>query len=236
MQEDKMTIGDETPLAALVRKLYANPLSGKEIEAKSFEAIDREAGSHGFGEKEWQVVRRMIHTSADFSIAGDVCFLEGALNAGATALSQGRAIYVDSNMMRAGISLARLREVSGRYGAESIICHVADPDVAAAANEAGLPRAIFAVRKAAPMIDGAVVCFGNSPAGLLELNRLIMEEDIRPALVIAMPVGFVHVEESKNELMGLRVPAIVLKGRRGGSALAVSVIHALCSISKESVL
>jgi precorrin-8X/cobalt-precorrin-8 methylmutase len=231
-----MKKADEVPPAALVRKLYENPLSGKEIEAKSFEAIDREAGSHGFGEKEWQIVRRMIHTSADFSIAGDVSFLEGALDAGVTALSTGRSMYVDSNMMRAGISLARLREVWPRYEAEHIICHVADPDVAVAAYEAGLPRAIFAVRKAAPVINGAVVCFGNSPAGLLELNRLIIEEGIRPALVIAMPVGFVHVEESKNELMGLRVPAIVLKGRRGGSALAVSVIHALCSISKESVL
>ncbi len=231
-----MKTGDKAAETAFVRKLYEHPLSGREIEVKSLETIDREAGDHGFGEKEWQVVRRMIHTSADFSLMKDVHFLNGALDAGPAALSAGRTIYVDSNMMRAGISLARLREVREQYGPADVVCHVADPDVAAAADEARLPRAVFAVRKAIPVLDGAIVCFGNSPVGLLEVNRLIMEEGIRPALVIAMPVGFVHVEESKEELMGLHMPAIVLGGRRGGSALAVSVIHALCNIVKESAL
>jgi hypothetical protein len=100
------------------------------------------------------------------------------------------------------------------------------------ARQSRLPRSLFAIRKAKSILDGGLAVFGNSPIALLELNRLILEEQIRPALVIAMPVGFVHVVESKEELMSLDVPYIALSGRRGGSPLAVSVVHALCSIAE----
>jgi len=216
---------------ALVRKLYANPLSGEAIEALSFAAIEREAKAHSFTAGQWQVVRRMIHSTADFGLLDETRFSPDAINCGIQALRAGRPIYADSNMIRAGLSLARLRAVCASYGQRSVFCHVADEDLANEARAAGLPRALFAVRKAKSMLEGAIVLFGNSPVGLLELNRLIIEENLRPALVVAMPVGFVHVVESKQELMSLPVPFVALAGRRGGSPLAVSVLHALAALA-----
>ncbi len=215
----------------MIHRFYASPLSGEEIEARSMEIIDKEAPSHPFNPDEWQVVRRMIHTTGDFSLIDAVRFSQDAIAIGIEALRKGRTIYVDSRMIEAGLSLPRLRSVTPSYGKKSIVCTVADEDVAKQANQSGLPRAIFSLRKAKPILNGSLLVFGNSPIALLELNRLILEENIRPALVIAMPVGFVHVIESKEELMSLDVPYIAVKGRRGGSPLAVSVIHALCTIA-----
>ncbi|HEY3319996.1 MAG TPA: precorrin-8X methylmutase [Planctomycetota bacterium] len=216
---------------ALVRALYENPLSGEQIEAASFAAIDRESPSHSFTPEQWAVVRRMIHTTADFGLMEEVRFSTDAIASAIAALRGGAAIYSDSNMIRAGLSIARLRRVCPKYDAGSLVCHVADEDVAAEARVARLPRAIFSVRKAQSRLNGGIVLFGNSPVGLMEVNRLILEENLRPALVVGMPVGFVHVVESKQELMSLPVPYIALAGRRGGSPLAVSVVHALASLA-----
>jgi precorrin-8X/cobalt-precorrin-8 methylmutase len=219
----------------LMRAFLESPMSGPEIEARSFEIIDSEAPANEFSPDQWQVVRRMIHTVGDFSIMENVRFSDDAIPAAVDALRRGSPIYVDSNMMRSGISLARLKNVCPDYTPDSINCHVADKDVAEQAKETSLPRSLFAVRKAQGVLNGGIAAFGNAPAALLELNRMIIEEGIRPALVIAMPVGFVHVVESKQELMSLGVPYIALDGRRGGSPLAVSVIHALCSVAGEIV-
>ncbi len=220
--------GLETPA---IHHLYENPMSGAAIEAASFAAIDQEAGDHGFSTDQWEVVRRMIHATADFSLAQTVRFSAGALESAAAALAKASPIYVDSQMIRSGISLARLRTVNATYSPADLHCHVADPDVARKAAAAGLPRSIFAVRKARQTLDGGIAVFGNAPVALLELNRLIVEENIRPALVIAVPVGFVHVTESKHELMGLGVPYVAVEGRRGGSPMAVSIVHALCTVA-----
>jgi precorrin-8X/cobalt-precorrin-8 methylmutase len=216
----------------LIHELLRNPLSGPEIEARSFAIIDHELpGRNGFAPDAWEVVRRMIHTCADPSLADQIKFSPHAIAAGANALRQGRAIYADSNMIRAGLSLARLRSANERYGPDSIVCHVADTDVAKESEGRRLPRSLYAIRKAKSLLEGGIAVFGNAPVALLELNRMVLEENIRPALVIAMPVGFVHVVESKQELMSLGVPFIAVQGRRGGSTLAVSVVHALCSIA-----
>ena len=98
----------------------------------------------------------------------------------------------------------------------------------------GLPRSLFAIRKARPQLDGGIVVFGNAPVALLELNRMIVEEGIRPALVIGMPVGFVHVVESTEELSTLGVPFIAIEGRRGGSTLAVATLHAICTLAAQN--
>ncbi len=215
-----------------VHTLYAEPRSGPEIEDMSFAIIDREAPPHRFTPPEWQVVRRMIHTTGDFGIMADVRFSPDAIASGIAALRSGRPIYVDANMIRAGLSLERLRRVCPDYSAGDIICHIAAAEVAAEARGAGLPRSLFAVRRARAALTGGIAAFGNAPVALLELNRMIVEENIKPALVIAMPVGFVHVTESKEELLNLDVPAIVLTGRRGGSPLVVSVIHALGALAE----
>ncbi len=217
-------------MKTLIHDFYASPHSGPEIEARSFEIIDREAPHHDFSRDEWEVVRRMIHTTGDFSIMKDVRFSPGAIAAGKRALREGRPICADSNMIRAGLSLERLQSACPAYRREDIRCHIADNDVAREAKASGMPRSIHALRKAKPILDGGILVFGNAPIALLELNRLAVEKGIRPALVIAMPVGFVHVIESKEELLSLEIPSIALLGRRGGSPLAVSVVHALCTL------
>ena len=215
----------------LVRRLYEEPLSGEEIERRSFATIDREAPAHGFSAGEWEVVRRMIHAGADFSLVDQVRFSPDALRHAVRALKAGKPIYVDSNMIRAGISLGRLKSACPAYEESGIHCYVAHREVGEEARAASLPRALFAVRKARPILGGALILFGNSPVGLLELNRMIIEEGVQPSLVVGMPVGFVHVVESKEELMRLPVPWIVLRGRRGGSPLAVAALHALCTLA-----
>lgn len=221
-------------LVPVIRTLLSNPLSGPDIEARSFAIIDAEAGNHGRPPAEWEIVRRMIHTTGDLSLASWVRFTPDAIAAGTAALRAGAPIVVDSNMIRSGLSIARLRAVSPQYGRDQIHCHVADADVAEEAVRANLPRSLFALRKARALLEGGIAVFGNAPVALLELNRLIIEEGLRPALVIGMPVGFVHVEESKDELMRLPVPSIVVAGRRGGSPLAVSALHALCTLAGQA--
>jgi precorrin-8X/cobalt-precorrin-8 methylmutase len=227
----------ETPILQkpqpAIRDFLAAPCSGEEIEARSFAVIDREAPAHSFNPEEWEVVRRMIHTVGDFSIMSAIRFSPGVLPAAREALARGSLIYCDSNMIRSGLSLARLRRIHPGYGPEKIVCYVADAGVAEEARETGLPRSLLGMRKARKMLNGAIAVFGNAPIALLELNRMILEEGLQPALVIGMPVGFVHVVESKEELLTLPVPSITLTGRRGGSPLAVSVVHALCTLAER---
>jgi precorrin-8X/cobalt-precorrin-8 methylmutase len=222
---------NDTPPRPLMKVFMDTPLSGPEIEAMSMAIIDREAPAHAFRSGEWQILRRMIHTVGDFGIIDAVRFSPDAIEAGVKALKGGRTIFTDANMIRAGISLTRLRAASEFYRRECLVCHVADDDVVRAAKRSGLPRSLHAVQKARPLLDGAIVVIGNAPVALMEICRMIIDEGIRPSLVVAMPVGFVHVAESKEELMSLGVPFIATAGRRGGSPLAVSVIHALCGLA-----
>jgi precorrin-8X/cobalt-precorrin-8 methylmutase len=215
----------------LIHALNEHPMSGADIEARSFEIIDREARNDRFTVEQWEIVRRLLHTTADFGLLENVRFSVDAIDSAITALRAGRPIFTDSNMIRSGLSLARLQQISSQYGPERLVCHVADEEVVQQARQSGLPRSLFAVRKARAVLDGGIALFGNAPVAVMELSRLIAEEGVRPALVVAMPVGFVHVIESKEELMSLDVPYIAIVGRRGGSPLAVSVIHALCSLA-----
>ena len=205
-------------------------MSGPDIEQRSFETIDARA-RHNFPADRWEIVRRMIHTVGDLDLVGMVKFSTDAIGAGVTALRQGRPLYVDSNMIRAGLSMPRLQSANRSYSAANIFCHIADKDVAEQAGGAGLPRSLFAVRKAKEMLHGGIAVFGNAPVALLELNRMVIEEGLRPALVLALPVGFVHVVESKEELMSLGIPYVAITGWRGGSTLAVSAVHAFCTLA-----
>ncbi|MFQ5432977.1 MAG: precorrin-8X methylmutase [Nitrospinota bacterium] len=229
----KRTIDNGRPL---VHSLYENPLKPEEIEAKSFEAIDREVPDHSYTAEQWVIVRRMLHTTANFALLENIRFSNDAIDGAISALEKGCGIFSDSNMIRAGISESRLRAVYGGYSKDDIVCHVADGDVAKESKNNGLPRSLYAVRKAKEMLNGGIAVFGNAPTALMELSRMIVEDGIKPASVIAMPVGFVNVVESKEELMSQGVPYIAITGRCGGSPLAVSVIHSLCAIAVERKL
>jgi precorrin-8X/cobalt-precorrin-8 methylmutase len=220
---------------------------GRSIEDQSFAVIDREIGPHDFAPAEWSVVRRIIHATADFELAQLARFHPDAVAAGVAALRAGRPIIVDVKMIAAGLSEDRL----AAYGC-TVHAFISDDDVIAAARagssgpEAGPPgsvtrgsstRAIEAMRKAhrLRLLDGAIIAIGNAPTALLELVRLVQHDGARPALVIGVPVGFVSAAESKQATEALAVPFIVVRGRKGGSPIAVAILHALLALSTEAV-
>jgi precorrin-8X/cobalt-precorrin-8 methylmutase len=203
---------------------------GRRIEDDSFAIIDREVGAHGLPDATWQVVRRVIHATADFEFLQLLHVSPDAVASGIAALRRGAPVLVDVKMIAAGVSEERL----AAYGC-SVRSYISDPDVIEAARRAGSTRAIEAMRKAHARgeVDGAIIAIGNAPTALLELVRLVREEGAKPALVIGVPVGFVSAAESKEAVLGVPVPSIVARGRKGGSPIAVAVIHALLLLSAE---
>jgi len=206
-------------------------LTGEDIERESFRRIEAEMGAHAFAPDEWRVARRLIHATADFSLADDLVFKNDPITAGLNALRNGASIVCDANMIKAGLSLARLRQWNSGYARESVYCHVGDADVATLAQERHCARSLVALEKARPLLNGAIILIGNAPLALARLAQWVAEGGVRPALVIGMPVGFVHVVESKNMILATGVPQIVLKGRRGGSPLAVATLHGVMEMS-----
>jgi precorrin-8X/cobalt-precorrin-8 methylmutase len=201
---------------------------GRGIEDESFAIIDAEAGPHAFAPAEWQVVRRVIHATADFELKSLMRFHPRALQAGIDALRGGRPVIVDVKMIAAGLNEQRL----GAYGCR-VASYISDDDVIASARAANSTRAIEAMRKAHRLgqLDGAVVAIGNAPTALLETARLVREDGARPALVIGVPVGFVSAAESKEIVIASPTPFIVARGRKGGSTIAVAILHALLLLS-----
>lgn len=197
------------------------------IERESFRRIEEACGQPTLPPDEWRVARRLVHTTGDPSVAQGLAFRHDPIRAGLDALRRGAPIFCDSNMIRAGLSVDRLRSAHAGYSRESLLCHIADADVAARARAEGRTRALCAVEKARPRLEGSVILVGNAPLALARVARYCLEEGLRPALVIGMPVGFVNVTESKALLALCPVPQIVLEGRRGGSALAVAALHAV---------
>jgi precorrin isomerase len=147
---------------------------------------------------------------------------------GLAALRRGAKIYTDSNMIKSGLSVARLQKLCPDYTRDSIHCGVAAAGTEKAAAKDGVTRALAALRLAGrPVLEGCVFLCGNAPLALAGMVRMIFEENIRPALIIGMPVGFVNVTESKELLRETDVPHIAIEGRRGGSPLAVATLHAI---------
>lgn len=203
-------------------------LSGAEIEQESFRTIEAECPLRAtLSEPEWRVARRLIHTTADLHIADTLAFRCDPVAAGLRALQGGAPIFCDSKMIRAGLSMARLQKFNSGYGPDRLYCYIDDPDVAARSQAEGCTRALCSAEKARPVLPGAIVLIGNAPLALARVARYVLEENVRPALIVGMPVGFVNVVESKQFLGRCDVPHIVLEGRRGGSALAVAALHAV---------
>ena len=193
--------------------------TGRRIEDSSFDIVNREAWPHNFDETEWEIVRRIIHATADFEYKHLTQFSSFAIESGANAFTNGAPIYVDVKMIRVGLNAKRLEH----YGC-SVYCYVSDEDVIQQAKSENSTRSAVGIRKAwkEGLIDGGIVAIGNAPTALLELIRLIREEGVRPSLVIGMPVGFVNAAESKEELItlsneGIDVPWVITRGRKGGS-------------------
>ena len=194
----------------------------QEIEDLSFEIIASEAGDHGFNDEQWPVVRRIIHTTADFEYLDSVRFNKDAVKQGIQAIRSGCAIFTDTNMARVGI---RKKEIESFGG--SVDCLIADPGVAQKAQKNGTTRAVAAVDLVCDRIGKGIYVVGNAPTALLRLIQKIEAGEASPALVVGFPVGFVNAAESKDALMELDIPYITNKGRKGGSNIAAAVINAL---------
>ena len=205
--------------------------AGAAIEHDSFSIIDREVRHHDYTAEQWPLVRRMIHATADFEFNGLAAFHPEAVAAGIEAvLRGGTPIVVDVEMISAGLSAVRLKH----FGL-SVHQFISDVDVIERAKQEGTTRAVQSMRKAhrLGLLEGAIVGIGNAPTALIEVVRLIREENVRPALVIGMPVGFVSAAESKELAAQLiDVPWIVARGRKGGSTLVVAALHALLSLAE----
>ena len=204
-----------------------------DIERTSISIITRELDELGLTPQPETaaVVKRVIHTTADFDYAQNLRFTPGAVQAAVRVLQRGAVIVTDTNMALAGISRPGL----AKLGCEAV-CYMADPAVAEAAKQAGTTRAVAAVHRAAREHPGAILAVGNAPTALLTIAEEI-EAGLRPALVIGVPVGFVNVVESKETLFAVceqhGVPAIVAMGRKGGSNVAAAICNALVYSAAE---
>ena len=204
--------------------------AGLEIELESFRIIEEEMGQHSFPFDQWQIIRRVIHTTGDFDYAQRVRFTPDAVSRGIEALKTRACIYADTRMIRAGLSPWRLQ-----WHGNEVYCPTESPQSRELAEKTGVTRTLAAFRGCAASLDGAVIAIGNAPTALMEVTRLIEEDGVRPALVIGVPVGFVQAEESKNALWDVvKQPSITVLGRKGGSSVAVAIIHALLELAKAS--
>jgi len=192
------------------------------IERESFAIIESETDLTGLSPVAREVVKRVIHATADFEFKDILSFGPGAIEAGIQAIQSGRDIITDVRMVESGISKGRLRPFGG-----NVRCFSADPAVAAEAKKTGATRTATAMRMATGFMDGASVAIGNAPTALMELMRLVNAGEARPALGVGVPVGFVGAEDAKEALMASGLTHISTRGRKGGSSVAVAIVNAL---------
>ena len=194
----------------------------REIEQRSMETITKELNGRTWPEPEFSVIKRCIHTSADFDYADNLCFSPNACQIGIEALKNGADIVTDTKMAMAGINKNKLATFGGQ-----VHCFVSDPDVVEEAKARGCTRSTVSMERGARIQKPVIFVIGNAPTALIELDRLIKEGAVKPALIVGVPVGFVNVVESKELIMQAGVPYIVARGRKGGSNIGAAIINAL---------
>ena len=192
-----------------------------EIERRSFEIITQELGRE-LPEELAPIIKRCIHTSADFEYADSLCFSDHVVEKAMKAIKAGACIVTDTQMAKSGIN----KKALGQHGGE-VFCFMPDEDVAETAKKNGTTRATASMDKAAALDKPLIFAIGNAPTALVRLYELIVEKRIRPELIIGVPVGFVNVVQSKELIMQTDVPYIVARGRKGGSNIAACICNAL---------
>ena len=208
----------------------------QEIINESFDIIDNLVDFDKIPKAYRPIVRRVIHATGDTDYADNLIISPTAVDAAIKAIGAGKSIVTDVNMVKAGISAKGIARFGGK-----IICRIADEDVAEKASKSGKTRAITAMQESLDDISDGIVVVGNAPTAVFSIIDLIRREEVKPALVVAVPVGFVKSSESKEALKifldnkkDIQIPYIVNIGRKGGSAVAVSIVNALINITKES--
>ena len=202
----------------------------RSIEDESMQIIENEIGSHSYNEHEWPIVRRIIHSTADFDFARDnkIIFQKNAVQSGLDALKNGCSIIVDVN----GIVGLMNKQNPKDFG-NNVICNISEPSLIEAAKKENKTRAQMSMRIAKEDMNGGIVVIGNAPTALLEVMEMIKEGITKPALVIGIPVGFVSAVESKDELAKMDVPFITNQGRKGGSPCASAIVNALYKLLRQ---
>ena len=193
-----------------------------DIEKRSFEIITEILGDRMLEPENELVIKRVIHTTADFDYADNLAFSEGAVAKGIQALRSGCHIVTDTTMALSGINKTTLGKLGGQ-----VHCFIADPDVAQEAKARGVTRSTVSMEKAAKLEQPCIFAIGNAPTALIALHELMKVGKVNPALIIGVPVGFVNVVESKELIMGDDVPYIVARGRKGGSNVAAAICNAM---------
>ena len=196
---------------------------GDEIYRRSFAIIRAEAELARFNQSEERVAVRIVHACGMPDVADDLVFAAGAVEAGIAALQAGAPIFCDAEMVARGVTRARLP------AGNDVICALADPATPALAEKLGTTRSAAAVDLWGERLAGAVVAIGNAPTTLFRLLEVLAAGAPQPACIIGMPVGFVGAAESKEALIAAGLPALVVRGRRGGSAMAAAAVNALAS-------
>lgn len=193
-----------------------------DIEKRSFEIITELLGERKLDEENELVIKRVIHTTADFDYVENLCFSEHAVRRGIKALRGGCDIVTDTQMARSGIN----KSILGQLGGEAR-CFMSDSDVAAEAKERGVTRAMVSMERAAALEKPCIFAIGNAPTALFALKALMEVGKVRPVLIVGVPVGFVNVVESKEAIMTAGAPYIVARGRKGGSNVAAAICNAM---------
>lgn len=199
-----------------------------DIERESFRIITEELGGRVLDPKQAPVLKRVIHTTADFDYADNLYFSEGAVDLAIDALKGGATVVTDTQMALAGINKRTLEKLGGRA-----VCFMSDADVAAEAKAQGVTRARVSMDKAAALGENVIFAIGNAPTALIRLREHI-DAGYRPKLIIGVPVGFVNVVASKEGIIGTDVPCIVARGRKGGSNVAACIVNALLYMIDET--
>ena len=193
-----------------------------EIEKRSMEIITEELGERTFPEGYDKIVKRVIHTTADFDYADNLCFSENVLEKAMDAIRRGACIVTDTQMAKSGIN----KKALAKFGGE-VLNFMSDDDVAEAAKKNGTTRATACIDKAMTVDKPLIFAIGNAPTALLRLYELIEEGRLQPELIIGVPVGFVNVVPSKELIMKTDVPYIIARGRKGGSNVAAAICNAI---------
>lgn len=199
--------------------MLINPV---EIEKKSFEIINNEIKKYSIEKKNMETITRIIHTTSDFDYANITEIHEDAIDRGINAIRNGYNIYVDTNMIYAGINKKRLETFGSK-----VYSFIDDEEVIEIAEERGTTRSIVGIEFAAEDPSIRVFVIGNAPTALFKLNELILNNKIKPELIIGVPVGFVGAEDSKEEIKKRGIPYIITNGKKGGSTVAVAIINSL---------
>ena len=193
-----------------------------DIEKRSFEIITEILGDTKLEPENELVIKRVIHTTADFEYVQNLVFSDHAVLKGIEALRSGCDIVTDTQMAKSGIN----KTILGRLGGH-VHCFMSDPDVAAEAKERGVTRAMVSMERAAKLPKPCIFAIGNAPTALISLHEQITAGILNPALIICVPVGFVNVVESKEMIIASNVPHIVARGRKGGSNVAAAICNAM---------